>query len=145
MIVADVIDKKKNEMFTIGADDTLQDALEIMAAEEISSLPVVDDAGHLIGIISERDYIRKAAPKKNCSLGSCGQRLHDKRCYHRNKKPCTQRMYENHVRRADKTFTGYGGSQNDWNALYHRRRSRVAQPGCLNSTENPYYRPPSRT
>ena len=35
-----------------------------MAVEKISSLPVVNDEGAIIGIISERDYIRKAVPER---------------------------------------------------------------------------------
>ncbi len=62
--VGHLLEKKNNKMFTISADATVQDALEIMATEKISSLPVMNDNDELIGIISERDYIRKAVPEK---------------------------------------------------------------------------------
>jgi len=62
--VGDLLEKKRRKVFTIKRDDTVQDALEIMAREKVSSLPVVDDEGLLIGIISERDYIRKAVPER---------------------------------------------------------------------------------
>jgi len=59
-----VLEKKNNHLFTIKSDNDVQQALEIMAHEKISSLPVVDDGGNLIGIISERDYIRKAIKQR---------------------------------------------------------------------------------
>jgi CBS domain-containing protein len=62
--VGHILEKKNSNVFTIKRDDSVQAALEIMAREKISSLPVVDDQGQLIGIISERDYIRKAVPER---------------------------------------------------------------------------------
>lgn len=62
--VGHLLEKKNNTMFTISADASVQDALEIMAKEKISSLPVMDEQKKLIGIISERDYIRKAVPER---------------------------------------------------------------------------------
>lgn len=62
--VGHVLEKKNSALFTIKPGDTVQDALEIMAREKISSLPVLDDEGNLVGIISERDYIRKAVPER---------------------------------------------------------------------------------
>lgn len=59
-----LLDKRDNHIFTIKPDSTLQDALEIMAKEKISSLPVMNNNDELIGIISERDYIRKAIPER---------------------------------------------------------------------------------
>ncbi len=59
-----LLEKRENHIFTIKADNTLQEALEIMASEKISSLPVMDESNKLIGIISERDYIRKAIPER---------------------------------------------------------------------------------
>lgn len=62
--VGHLLEKKNGKVFTIKRDDSVQAALEIMAREKISSLPVMDDEGQLIGIISERDYIRKAVPAR---------------------------------------------------------------------------------
>lgn len=62
--VQDILDAKKStQVLTISPDDTVQSAVEIMASERISSLPVMEKT-NLVGIISERDYIRKAAPKR---------------------------------------------------------------------------------
>ncbi len=62
--VGHLLEKKSNKIFTIKPENTLQEAMEIMAKEQISSLPVVGDNNSLIGIISERDYIRKAVPER---------------------------------------------------------------------------------
>lgn len=59
-----LLEKRDSHIFTISPDNTLQEALEIMAKEKISSLPVVNEKNELIGIISERDYIRKAIPER---------------------------------------------------------------------------------
>ncbi len=59
-----LLEKRDTHIFTTKADNTLQEAMEIMAREKISSLPVMNDNNELIGIISERDYIRKAVPER---------------------------------------------------------------------------------
>ena len=61
--VQHILDKKNKIVLTISPDSTVQDAIEIMAEKKISALPVMVD-GKVVGIISERDYIRKAAPKR---------------------------------------------------------------------------------
>ncbi len=39
----------------------LEEAARILEAFEVSGLPVVDDAGHLVGVISQTDLLRGAA------------------------------------------------------------------------------------
>ncbi len=51
---------KKDDVYTIGPDATMQAAIQIMSTEKISAIPVVEH-GKLVGIISKRDYIRKIA------------------------------------------------------------------------------------
>lgn len=46
---------------TITLQETLQGAMELMAMKRIRHLPVVDGAGALIGLVSDRD-LRRAAP-----------------------------------------------------------------------------------
>lgn len=55
--------KKHIDLCTATPDQTMQEALELMAERRISSLPVLE-AGRLVGIVSERDYIRKAVPRR---------------------------------------------------------------------------------
>jgi CBS domain-containing protein len=42
---------------TIRPDQTLLDAMEILICKEVSGLPVVNDNGALIGIITEKDIL----------------------------------------------------------------------------------------
>ena len=58
-IVGDV----QKQVHTIGTEATVQAAITIMSSEKISALPVVEDE-KLVGIISERDYVRKIASQK---------------------------------------------------------------------------------
>ena len=49
------------EPITVKAETPLREAIKIIAEKRISGLPVVDDAGHLIGIISETDLMWQQA------------------------------------------------------------------------------------
>ena len=49
---------KGNEIFSIPSDASVYSAIEMMADRHVGALLVID-AGHLEGIISERDYARK--------------------------------------------------------------------------------------
>lgn len=51
------------QVHTIAADQTVLQALELMAEKNVGALPVVKN-GQVVGIISERDYARKVALKK---------------------------------------------------------------------------------
>ena len=57
--VRDLLSEKGNEVWSIGPSMSVYQAVEMMAQKEVGALTVVDDAGILIGIISERDYARK--------------------------------------------------------------------------------------
>ena len=48
------------KVITVKADTPIQDAANLMLKQHISGLPVVDDAGRLIGIVSEGDFIRRS-------------------------------------------------------------------------------------
>ncbi len=56
--VAHLLEKKGGEVFSIGPDATVFEALEKMASKQVGAL-VVMDGEELAGIISERDYARK--------------------------------------------------------------------------------------
>jgi CBS domain-containing protein len=62
-LVKDLLQQKDAGLFTTTPETTVQDALEIMVSKGISSLAVLSGQ-ELVGIISERDYIRKAVPKR---------------------------------------------------------------------------------
>lgn len=49
-----------SQVITVGADTPVAEAVNLMLRYHISGLPVVDAAEHLIGIISEGDFVRRA-------------------------------------------------------------------------------------
>lgn len=65
--VRDVLKNKGNHVFTINADDTVYKALELMAAENVGALLVME-SDQVIGIITERDYARKVILEGRSSL-----------------------------------------------------------------------------
>lgn len=52
--------KTQQDVYTIAPDAWVLDALRLMAEKNVGALPVMRD-GELVGIVSERDYARKAA------------------------------------------------------------------------------------
>jgi CBS domain-containing protein len=56
--VRDVLQAKGNDCWSIGPDESVYDAMKIMAEKEIGALLVIEK-DKLVGIISERDYARK--------------------------------------------------------------------------------------
>ena len=51
---------------TVGPKATLREAVDVMLGKDIGALLVVDDAGKLLGILSERDLLTKAAGLPSC-------------------------------------------------------------------------------
>lgn len=49
------------EPLTIRADATVREAAQLMLSSKVSGLPVLDDAGAVIGIITESDIFRMVA------------------------------------------------------------------------------------
>jgi CBS domain-containing protein len=58
MLVRDVLESKGRRMITIDCDATISEAIAKLVQNNIGSLPVVDNDGHLTGIFSERDVLR---------------------------------------------------------------------------------------
>jgi CBS domain-containing protein len=56
--VRDVLREKGATVYSIGPDDSVYDALELMAKNDVGALMVFEN-DRLVGIISERDYARK--------------------------------------------------------------------------------------
>jgi predicted transcriptional regulator len=52
--VADVMSR---DLFTVKPQTPIKEAINILAERNISGLPVVDDAGKLVGVISETDLL----------------------------------------------------------------------------------------
>lgn len=56
--VRHLLESKAPEVFAIGPDAPVLDAIRLMAEKRIGALLVMQD-GRLVGIVSERDYARK--------------------------------------------------------------------------------------
>lgn len=64
--VKDILDVKGREIWSIGPDASVYDAMKHMADKGVGSLMVME-SGKLIGLISERDYARKVILKGRSS------------------------------------------------------------------------------
>ncbi|RJS93083.1 CBS domain-containing protein [Salinisphaera sp. Q1T1-3] len=56
--INDLLRDKPSSVWTVGPDDSVYDALQLMSDKNIGAVLVMDD-GHLVGLLSERDYARK--------------------------------------------------------------------------------------
>ncbi len=64
--VESVLREKRGEIWSISPDSTVYEALQIMSDKEIGALLVLEH-GHVMGILSERDYARKIILKNRSS------------------------------------------------------------------------------
>ena len=68
--VAQLLNAKQNQqVYTIGPDEMVLDALRLMAEKNIGALLVVNH-GEVVGVVSERDYARKMVLKGRSSIGT---------------------------------------------------------------------------
>jgi CBS domain-containing protein len=58
MRIADVLRRKGTAVATVGPDVTVTELLGELAAHNVGALPVVED-GNIVGIVSERDVVRR--------------------------------------------------------------------------------------
>lgn len=58
---------KGRDVWYVAPDATMYDVLRLMADKGVGALPVLKDE-NLVGIISERDYVRKVILRENTSL-----------------------------------------------------------------------------
>jgi CBS domain-containing protein len=61
MKVHDILQKKSNQVFTLQPHQTLSEASQILTANNIGALLVVNEQNHLVGILSERDIVHQLA------------------------------------------------------------------------------------
>jgi signal-transduction protein with cAMP-binding, CBS, and nucleotidyltransferase domain len=65
--VRTMLDMKGHDVFSIGPDASVYQAVESMATKEVGALIVVTEDNKVAGIISERDYARKVILKNKAS------------------------------------------------------------------------------
>lgn len=66
--VRDVLKLREGGVFAIGPQETLHKAVEMLRDHRIGALLVTDAAGVLLGILSERDIVRKLADSPGKTL-----------------------------------------------------------------------------
>ncbi len=54
-----LLDRKGRSIISIGPDEPVLEAVRVMADRHVGAVMVLDGAGRVAGIISERDYARK--------------------------------------------------------------------------------------
>jgi CBS domain-containing protein len=58
MLVKTLLESKTKEVITVGPEAGVDEAISSLIAHKIGCLPVVDDQGTLVGIISDRDIFK---------------------------------------------------------------------------------------
>ena len=67
-IVRDILNSKgSREVYSIGPKATVLDALTMMGEKMIGALMVIDENRNVVGILTERDYVRKIRLKGKAS------------------------------------------------------------------------------
>ena len=64
MNISSLLATKSKHVVTIGREDSIADAVALLAENNIGALVVTEGVGKVVGIISERDIIRLAARKE---------------------------------------------------------------------------------
>lgn len=71
--VRDLIKTKGSEVWSVSPDSTMIDALNLLAKKDVGALMVTKD-GKMVGIVSERDFVRSIAKTGQCLLHSTVER-----------------------------------------------------------------------
>lgn len=96
-----VLENKGHEVWSIGSQDTVFQALQQLAEKNVGALVVLDD-GELVGIFSERDYARKVILKGKSSSDTLVREVMSSQVLYvrpeQSVDECMALMTENHVR-----------------------------------------------
>ena len=68
LTVKQLLQHKGSETYSVGPNNTVFDALTLMAEKNVGAVMVINAEGQMIGIFTERDYARKVIQKTKCSL-----------------------------------------------------------------------------
>ena len=113
LTIKDVLQSKSSAIWSIEPDDMAYNAIELMAEKDIGAL-IVMDGGLVVGIFSERDYVRKVVLKGKSSKKTPVKDLMTVNLYCINSsktvEECMALMTKAHVRHMpvyeNKTFAG---------------------------------------
>ena len=59
MLVKNLLESKPKEIVSAAPDTSVEDAMDVLIQKNIGCLPVLDDTGELVGIVSDKDIFRK--------------------------------------------------------------------------------------
>jgi len=63
MKISEILNEKKNEIYTVVDTVMLCDVIAELNDKNVGALIVLDSSGEVAGIVSERDILKKACPK----------------------------------------------------------------------------------
>ena len=99
--VEKIMQGKANEIWTVGPDVSVFDAIKMMDKHSVGALPVVQD-NKLVGILSERDYARKVILKDRSSKTTLVKEIMTSRVFYthpqQNIEECMAVMSEHKIR-----------------------------------------------
>jgi CBS domain-containing protein len=100
-VVRDLLQVKGNEIWHISPDTAVLEALRFMAAKDVGALLVLQN-DQLVGIISERDFVRSIAETGQCLIHSTVQEYMTKEVFtvglDYTIEECMQLMTQKHIR-----------------------------------------------
>ena len=70
MTIATILARKGSSVVTVGPEQTIRQAVELLAERNIGALVVVDASLRPVGILSERDIVRAAAHDEQIFAGA---------------------------------------------------------------------------
>jgi CBS domain-containing protein len=68
LTVKQILDTKGRSVYSAKRSTTIREALKILADHEIGALLVTDEGDKPVGILSERDVVRRLAEREHCDL-----------------------------------------------------------------------------
>lgn len=99
--INEILSHKGNQVWSISPEETVFDAIQLMADKNIGAL-LVTQAGRLVGILTERDYTRKVALKGKSSKQTAVKEILSGHIIHvtpdHTVEECMRLMTENRVR-----------------------------------------------
>lgn len=69
MILDMILREKGREVYSVAESASLKEAAELLDARRVGAMVILNEAGHLIGVISERDIVRQMARTGAAALG----------------------------------------------------------------------------
>lgn len=68
MTVKDILDAKGHDVFTLGPNEKLSDAVRLLAEHRVGALVITNGDRKIVGILSERDIVRAIAQAGHAAL-----------------------------------------------------------------------------